>query len=77
MVGEDNAVTLMVRMENERGWTEIERFKNVSDFFLFVRFWDFFIIFLYWHCAGVFCNIETFIRKFSGITGGGINKFCK
>lgn len=36
MVGEDNAV--MVRMENERGWTEIERFKNVSDFFLFVRF---------------------------------------
>lgn len=35
MIGEDNAVTLMVRMENERGWTEIERFKNVSDFFSF------------------------------------------
>ena len=60
-------------MENERGWTEIERFRF---FFFFVRTLNLGYYFLVLR-GYFFCKIETFIRKFSGIIGGGINKFCK
>lgn len=62
MVGEDNAV--MVQMENERGWTEIERFKNVSDFFFSFGFE--LGIFLLFSCIGI---ARVFFAKLKRLLG--------
>lgn len=62
MVGEDNAV--MVRMENERGWTEIERFKNVSDFFFSFGFE--LGIFLLFSCIGIARVFFAILKRLLG-----------